>query len=311
MKVLVGATFVVAGLFPPASKSSNAESTSLQWVPIAGGCFMQGSAAYHPEERPVAQQCVSGFEMLATEVTNAQFARFVGETGYLTDAERGWRGQEGAERATPGSAVFVQPDKVDRSTLNWWRFTPGASWRKPLGADGPDWQADAPVVHVTYNDAQAFATWLDARLPTETEWVFAARGSQPHTDQLAANTWQGLFPIVDSAHDGFAGIAPVGSYVANAQNLHDMLGNVWELTSTPYSPDHYPSTVAIAGERGFDPAQPREEVVVIKGGSFLCARAFCYRYRPAARQAQDRQLSTSHIGFRLVRDIQQTHRRGD
>ncbi|MEO0366463.1 MAG: formylglycine-generating enzyme family protein [Pseudomonadota bacterium] len=302
--IRVGASGYCAATIALLTCFNQAVAQPFEWVPVAGGCFVMGSVAFHREEQPVSNKCVASFEMMATEVTNAQFTRFVADTGYITDAERGWHGGDGTSETLPGSAVFVAPKKIDRSALNWWQFTPGANWRKPFGPDGQDRQPDAPVVHVTYSDAQAFADWLGARLPTEAEWEFAARGAKPPSDSLDANTWQGLFPIVDSGRDGFAGVAPVGSFPANAKGLHDLLGNVWELTSTPYSPSHDSSTVSIAGERGFDPAQPKAAVVVIKGGSFLCTRDFCYRYRPAARQAQDRSLSTSHIGFRLVRDLQ-------
>ncbi|MEN7343225.1 MAG: SUMF1/EgtB/PvdO family nonheme iron enzyme [Pseudomonadota bacterium] len=276
-------------------------AAGLRWMPVSGGCFPMGSDRYHREEQPVVEHCVTAFEMLVTEVTNAQFARFVEETGYVTAAENGWFTEVPASPDTPGSAVFVVPD-ADPSDLNWWRFTPGASWRKPRGPSELDAIPTAPVVHVTVKDAEAFAKWAGGRLPTEAEWEFAARGSVETTVAFGANTWQGLFPIVDSGKDGFTGIAPVGSYPANPQGLHDMLGNVWELTASPYAPSHEPVAIEIAGRRGFDPSQPKAEVVVIKGGSFLCARNFCYRYRAAARQPQHTGLSTSHIGFRLVRD---------
>ena len=275
------------------------DDSGLEWIALKAACFTMGSANGYPEESPAVERCMPPIDVLKTEVSNAQFAHFVAETGYTTDAERG---RPATPDTPPGSAVFVLPQRIDSATLNWWRFTAGASWRKPLGPAGPDADPQAPVVHVTRRDAQAFARWAGGRLPTEAEWEFAARQTSTAAEELEANTWQGLFPVVDRGLDGYAGIAPVGSYAANAQGLHDMLGNVWELTLTPYAPSHAASAVTIAGERGFDPAQPAAEVVVIKGGSYLCASDYCMRFRPAARQAQDTQLSTSHIGFRLVRD---------
>lgn len=281
--------------------SAFADEASLNWIPLSTGCFTMGSDAHYPEEAPAAERCVPKFEILKTEVTNAQFATFVNETGYETDAERGWVATENAAATPAGSAVFAIPETANRQTLNWWRFVAGASWRKPDGPDGPDADPAAPVVHVTRRDAQAFAAWAGGRLPTELEWEYAARDQSDAAANLEANTWQGLFPVANSERDGYAGVAPVGSFKANPQGLHDMLGNVWELTLTPYAPSHDETAIKIAGVRGFDPAQPSAEVFVIKGGSYLCASDYCVRFRPAARQAQDAQLSTSHVGFRLVR----------
>lgn len=255
--------------------SEHDTANNLEWVHLSGGCFSAGSSSFCREEAPAHERCVDDFAMLRTEVTNAQFAQFVNATGYVTDAERGWSFETDASSATPGSAVFVMPQNVDASALNWWHFTPGAHWRKPIGPNGPDAMPTAPVVHVTINDAEAFADWAGGRLPTEPEWEFAARNTREIADAHNANTWQGLFPLVDSGKDGFTSVAPVGSFSPNPQGLYDMLGNVWELTASPYAPSHEPSAIAIAGQRGFDPSQPKAEVVVIKGGSFLCARNFC------------------------------------
>jgi formylglycine-generating enzyme required for sulfatase activity len=168
-------------------------------------------------------------------------------------------------------------------------------------------------VHVTREDANAYANWIGGRLPTEAEWEYAARAGLDgqiygwdDAETLAlserANTWQGIFPIANTATDGYDGIAPVGSYPPNAYGLYDMIGNVWEWTDEPYFSTHdYESEPALR-KNGFDPSQPGIAVGVIKGGSFLCARNYCYRFRPAARQAQDLAFGTSHIGFRVVRD---------
>ncbi|MEO1573851.1 MAG: SUMF1/EgtB/PvdO family nonheme iron enzyme [Pseudomonadota bacterium] len=297
-----GARTVVGALALVLLTGAAPDRPELRWVTVAGGCFAMGSDAYYAEEAPITERCLPGFEMLATEVTNAQFARFVAETGHVTDAERGWRMPAGNTPLPPGSSVFVPPTQQDRPSRNWWQFIEGASWRKPHGPDGPEAIAEQPVVHITHRDARAFADWAGGRLPTEAQWEFAARDTATAFKDLQANTWQGLFPVADSRKDGYASVAPVGAFQPNPQGLHDMLGNVWELTLTPFAPSHDAGAVAIAGQRGFDPAQPTAQVVVMKGGSYLCASDYCMRFRPAARQAQDAELSTSHIGFRLVRD---------
>ena len=167
---------------------------------------------------------------------------------------------------------------------------------------------DFPVVHVTFSDAQAFANWRGRRLPTEAEWEYAAQGgdltstASPVTEDPDANYWQGIFPVLNTAEDGYEGPAPVGCFTANLLGLHDMIGNVWELTSSVYLPNHSFEGDSPFAVNGFDPNQPGVPVFVIKGGSFLCARNYCYRYRPEARQAQDALLGSSHVGFRTVRD---------
>jgi len=172
----------------------------------------------------------------------------------------------------------------------------------------------APVVHITREDAQAYAKWAGGRLSSEAEWEYAARGglngelmSWAEAEEAAledkANTWQGVFPVINSADDGYVGVAPIGSYPANGFGLYDMIGNVWEWTSSNYYPTHNPGEAAKVYPNGYDPAQGNIPVGVIKGGSFLCARSYCYRYRPAARQPQDLIFGTSHIGFRIVREV--------
>jgi len=302
------------------SKAPQTEGYSgdVQWVQLEGGCFAFGETRIYREEGPVHDVCVSPFEISAHEITHGQFAAFIEATGYLTRAERGWReDEEGAPGAAfaPGSAVFSPPKNPDPRQLNWWRLVEGASWRTPAGPEGGETPDNShPVRHVTREDAEAFAQWLGARLPTEEEWEYAARGgfegellawadAEEADLTRRANTWQGIFPVVNSEADGFKGIAPVGSYPPNGFGLYDMIGNVWEWTSSPYTPDHSDEARRQAGTGGLDPSQPSVPVGTIKGGSFLCARSYCYRYRPAARQSADLALSTSHIGFRIVRDV--------
>lgn len=308
--ILLAALFLLAACSPSREESD--------WAHLPGGCFTMGENPLYAEEGPSHQACVSAFEMTRREITNAQFAAFVEATGYVTRAERGWRADEAGGQGVdiaPSSAVFVEPMGRSPAPLSWWRLTEGANWKAPLGPGSTiEGRENEPVVHVTREDAAAYAQWAGGRLPSEAEWEFAARATpggevSPWSDVdfaskgQIANTWQGIFPVRNRVEDGFAGIAPVGSYEANAFGLQDMIGNVWEWTATPYAPSHATSDRAIAGTNGFDPDQPQVSAVgTIKGGSYLCADNYCARFRPAARQAQDLAFGTSHIGFRIVRD---------
>jgi len=231
--------------------------------------------------RPGHKVRVEGFWIDRHEVTNRQFAAFVAATGYVTQAER-----EG------GSAVFVRPESLDGDdAAQWWRFVRDASWRRPHGGGGDDLaHADEPVVHVTFDDAQAYARWVGGVLPTEAQWERAARGDQDGLRSPAAwaydgsgkptaNTWQGEFPLTQASEDHYDGLAPVGCFPPNAFGLSDMIGNAWEWTQ---------STASGEGRR------------VLKGGSFLCAFNYCANFRPAAWQAQEQDLGASHVGFRVV-----------
>ena len=294
------------------SACSDAESPisaapEIDWVALEGSCFTLGEDRGYAEERPAREACVEAFSISRTEITVAQFSAFVRATGYVTQAEAG---VPVGEALTPGSAVFHAPEGPGEA-LSWWRFVDGASWRYPTGPGGEPANPDHPVVHITQGDAQAFAIWMGGRLPTEAEWEYAARGGLDGTlyawdeaEGLAlaarANTWQGICPYLDTQDDGYAGIAPVGQFPPNGFGLRDMIGNVWEWTATAYQPNHA-ADVSENPDR-FDPAQPGRAVAVIKGGSFLCASSYCYRFRPAARQAQDLAFGTSHIGFRVVKD---------
>lgn len=299
---------------PPAPHACIApETDGPRDIFIPGGAFAMGDARYYEEEGPPREARVGGFFLDRTEVTNAEFARFVAATGYVTQAERGLTADVAPEIAdafrVPGSMVFSPPDSLaNASPLEWWRFTPGASWRHPFGPESAiDGRESEPVVHVTHADAEAYAAWAGRRLPTEEEWEYAARGGlsgdAPAADAPAdANVWQGVFPLINQESDGYAQMAPAGCFPPNGYGLYDMIGNVWELTASVYYPGHDDRARAGAPEEGFDPEQPGVPVHAIKGGSYLCAENFCFRYRPQARQAQDALLGSSHIGFRTARD---------
>ncbi|MED5550221.1 MAG: SUMF1/EgtB/PvdO family nonheme iron enzyme [Pseudomonadota bacterium] len=261
-------------------------------VAIPAGEYLIGGPVRNPEERPERTVSTPGFGIDAHEVTNAQFAAFVEATGYLTIAERRPDPADFPDidpaLLEPGSAVFG----VDAGTGYWWRFVPGASWRHPEGPGSDiEGRASYPVVHVAYADARAYADWAGADLPDEDEWEIAARGGGHGTDYAwgeefrpggdwRANTWQGVFPVIDRGDDGFAGLSPVACYDANPFGAFDMIGNVWEWTASPFD---------ASGAAG-----------TIRGGSYLCASDFCARFRPAARQPQEWDFSASHIGFRTV-----------
>jgi sulfatase modifying factor 1 len=300
---------------------------------IAGGTFRMGSEAFYSEEQPVRYVSVDSFWIDVAPVTNRQFAAFVAATGYLTGAERSpdtadYPGADAAQ-LVPASAVFIPTaHPVDtRDPAQWWRLVPGADWRHPTGpGSGLGGLDDHPVVHIAYADAMAYAAWAGKRLPTEAEWEFAARGGLPDAEyawgndpapdgRRLANYWRGVFPHQREDDDGFARTSPVGFYPPNGLGLFDMIGNVWEWTADWYAVAEYGSAAAAKpccaprNPRGGDEAASRDPGSpqrfgrkVLKGGSHLCADNYCQRYRPAARQAQTVDSSTSHIGFRCARD---------
>ena len=278
-------------------------------VRIPAGSFLMGSAEFYAEEAPVRRVEVEGFWIDECPVTVGEFRRFVKATGHVTVAERPPDPADfpDAEPAmlVPGSLVF-HPSRgpVDlRDFRNWWSYVPGACWQRPEGPHSDVYtRARHPVTQVAYEDAQAYAAWAGKALPTEAEWEYAARGGlkgatyawgdEPFPGGRAmANTWQGEFPWQNLRLDGFAGTSPVGSFPPNDYGLFDMTGNAWESTCDPFD---------AAGESCCAPAGSGEARQVIKGGSHLCAPNYCLRYRPAARQGETPDSSTSHIGFRCV-----------
>ena len=297
----------------------------MPWIP--GGTFVMGSNRHYREEAPSHTVRVDGFWMDPHPVTNAEFAGFVEATGYVTLAEKPASAADypGAkpELLQPSSVVFAKPSgPIDRrNPYNWWTYVPGASWRHPRGpGTSIEGLAQHPVVHVAFEDAQAYATWAGKDLPTEAEWEFAARGGLEEADYcwgnefrpggaVLANTWQGRFPYENVLEDGFEWTAPVEAFPANGYGLYQMAGNVWEWT-TDWFQDHamiQKSCCTLDNPRGGDREQspdPRDAIRiprrVMKGGSYLCSPDYCHRYRPAARMAQPIDTATCHLGFRCI-----------
>ncbi len=300
-------------------------------VGLEGGEFTMGSNDFYPEEAPMHRVRVEGFEIDPYPVTNAEFGKFIEETGYATVAQRPIDPAlyPGAipELLVPGSLVFrKRKGPVDlRDWTQWWQWVPGACWNHPAGPDSSiEGLNDHPVVHVAFEDAEAYAQWAGKSLPTEAEWEYAACGGLdapvfPWGDEMypggkmLANTWQGEFPWQNLLTDGYELTSPVGSFPANGYGLYDMAGNVWEWTSDWYAAQREsPQTKPCCGapiprggtiERSYDPAQPQFRIPrkVLKGGSYLCAPNYCLRFRPAARSPQMVETSMSHLGFRCVR----------
>jgi formylglycine-generating enzyme required for sulfatase activity len=291
-------------------------------VRLPGGVFEMGARPMRAEEGPPRPTRVDGFWIDRTDVTNADFARFVRATGYVTLAERpldpaAWPGLF-ADQRRPSGIVFVGADGLAGGDPGrWWRVVPGANWRHPRGPGssiaGED---DLPVVQVAWADALTYARWLGRDLPTEAEWEYAAQGGKgparfvwgdapfdPRHPQ--ANVWQGVFPSLDTGADGFkARPSPVGCFPANGYGLYDMAGNVWQWTRDAYGPNLDPGARdnprGPAGALAGDPGDPGARGHVIKGGSFLCSPDYCFRYRPAARQPGPTDTGENHIGFRTA-----------
>jgi len=338
--VLASASFLLAdepgATIPNRFKPSGDSPPGMVWIP--GGELSMGTndptkmvcdGAGHdpmPDARPVHRVAVDGFWMDATAVTNEQFERFVQATGYVTDAERKPKAEDfptaQPDMLVAGSIVFtpsVEPVPLD-NFLAWWRYEPGANWRHPEGPK-TDLQGRGkyPAVHISFDDAQAYAKWAGKRLPTEAEWEFAARGGlagKPFVwgDELKpggkwmANIYQGRFPVKDTGLDGFAGLAPVAQFPANGYGLYDMAGNVWQWCSDWYRPDYY-QTLASARDiprnpqgppDSFDASEPGVPKRVQRGGSFLCSDQYCSRYMVGSRGKGEPGSSANHIGFRCV-----------
>jgi formylglycine-generating enzyme len=278
-------------------------------VRLGGGPFLMGTedadAVPQDGEGPIRECRVDPFYMDRHTVTNLQFREFVMSTGYVTEAERyGW------------SFVFYPPISEKAQNLQhvpglqWWRRVDGATWAHPEGPDSSVQERDNhPAVHVSWNDAAAYAAWAGKRLPTETEWEFAARGGLqqkrfPWGDELTpggvhlCNIWQGEFPNYNSGEDGYEATAPVDAYPPNPFGLQVITGNTWEWCSDWFSPDHHLFATRV---NPVGPAQGNTRTM--RGGSYLCHASYCNRYRVAARSSNTPDSATTNIGFRCVRDV--------
>jgi formylglycine-generating enzyme required for sulfatase activity len=306
---------------------------SADMIEIPAGSFRMGSAEFYPEEAPVREVEIDGFAIQRGPVTVAQFARFTEETRYVTVAERP---PDPADYPDAEPSLLVQGSVVFHPTpgpvplhdpTRWWAYVPGANWRRPWGPDSDNSaRDDHPVTQVAYEDAEAYAAWAGQALPSEAEWEYAARGGldgavfawgdeQRPGGELMANFWQGEFPWRNTGAKRWRGTSPVGLFPPNGNGLYDVTGNVWEWTTDYYSPRGAGSE-SPASRCCQPPANPRVETAdasydsnrpgadiprrVIKGGSHLCAPSYCLRYRPAARQPEAVDTSTSHIGFRCI-----------
>ncbi len=351
---LIGLLLCLPGIAPARAGAASASAvtsaspaSAMRWIP--GGTFIMGSeaAGAMPNEGPPHQVSVDGFWMAAHPVTNAEFARFVAATGYVTEAERAVDWEEmkkqvppdtprpAPEVLAPGALVFTPPDHpVPLDDLNrWWTWTNGADWRHPEGPTSSlDGRENHPVVQVSWNDANAYAQWAGARLPTEAEWEYAAHGGRydtryywgdtlPQSDgKYPTNTYTGRFPYDDTAADGFAGTSPVEAFPPNDYGLYDMAGNVWnwcsdlyradtfalqagqpELCSNPVGPDMSIPEFPVIGDPS-PPSVPGAVRRVTKGGSFLCNADYCESYRPSARRGTSPDTGSGHVGFRIVSD---------
>jgi len=277
-------------------------------VRLSGGSFLMGTEAREgfkaDGEGPVREVTVDPFLIDITPVTNTQFAQFVEATSYKTEAEQfGW------------SYVFeghIPPELITGRAIStpWWCKVNGADWRHPEGPQSHiNDRGHHPVVHVSWNDAQAYCQWAGKRLPTEAEWEYAARGGlvqklYPWGDELTpdekhlCNIWQGEFPKHDTGEDGYAGAAPVDAYPPNGYGLYSITGNTWEWCSDWFH-TRYHATASLVNPVG----PPEGKTKVMKGGSYLCHKSYCNRYRVAARTSNAPDSSTTNIGFRCVRDI--------
>ncbi|MEN9909273.1 MAG: hypothetical protein RLZZ540_2422 [Bacteroidota bacterium] len=322
-------------------------ATPKNMVWVSGNTYTQGAKTNDrlalEHEKPAHSVAVDGFFMDITEVTNASFKKFVDETHYVTTAERPiiWDEfkktlPEGTAKPAdsllqPGSLVFN--DKVKNVTdytdfRQWWKWVTGANWRHPEGKKsniiGKD---NYPVVHISFEDAQAYCKWAKRRLPTEAEWELAAMGNLKNSiytwgdDQSKiskeANTWQGNFPNYNSNQDGYTALAAVKSFAPNSLGIYDLSGNVWEFTQDYYNANYYQELFS-KGEttrnpqgaaEAFNSNNQFEKERIIKGGSFLCNESYCSSFRISARMALAEGSSSNHVGFRTVVDLKMLQRK--
>ncbi|NER17856.1 formylglycine-generating enzyme family protein [Spongiivirga citrea] len=322
----------------PANETSEKINTPAGMVWIPGAVYERGASTTdktaRPDEKPRHKVAVDGFFMDITEVTNKQFKKFVEATDYVTVAERKIDWEEikkqlpvGIEKPhdsllQPGSLSFKCNAKEISDLTNysqWWQWQLGVNWKHPYGKGSSIKEMDNyPVVHIAYEDALAYCKWANRRLPTEAEWELAARagqdnlvytwGNDPKLLNTMANTWQGIFPTLNTKRDGYEKVAPVKSFKPNAYGIYDMTGNVWEFTQDWYDYNYY---TKLAQEievknnprgpnKSYNPVNPYAEEKTIRGGSFLCHDTYCSSYRVSARMATSIDTGAEHLGFRTV-----------
>jgi formylglycine-generating enzyme len=316
----------------------NGDTSHTGMVRISGGTFDMGgdNDQASPDEYPKHKVQVASFYMDVTEVTNAQFKKFVDATGYVTTAERKPDWEELKKTLPPNAvrppdSVLIAASLVFKKTENpvslndysqWWTWVKGANWRNPQGANSNnEGKENYPVVHISWDDAMAYCKWAGKRLPTEAEWEFAARGGLTNNiypwgnehvskGRPKTNSWEGSFPYFNEKKDRFEKAAPVKTYSPNAYGLYDMAGNVWEWCSDWYHNEYYKTladktTINPQGpEKSFDPAEPYTQKRSLRGGSFLCNDAYCSGYRVARRMKSSPDTGLEHTGFRCVRTAQ-------
>ncbi len=302
-------------------EKGDSNTFGMKWIP--GGSFEMGTNDF-VDAKPIHQVKVNGFLMDEHEVTNAQFAKFVAATNYITVAERALNPADfpdvPKDKLVAGSAVFAPPSHPVALTdpLQWWKYVGGANWKHPEGPNSNiKGRESEPVVQVCYEDAAAYAKWAGKRLPTEAEWEFAARGGKPSqkyywgndlkpVGKWMANIFQGHFPDKNVREDGFAAAAPVESFPANAFGLYDMEGNVWEWCSDLYRPDYYAKS-SQKNPQGpadsYDPDEPGAVKHVQRGGSFMCSDQYCDRYKAGSRGKGETSSASNNLGFRCVKDV--------
>ena len=317
------------------SYSGDSSTTGMALIP--GGIFSMGgdNQQASEDEYPKHNVEIAPFFMDITEVTNAQFKKFVDATGYLTTAEKKPDWEELKKSVPPGtpkppdsllvaaSLVFKSGNSpVDLNDFSqWWSWVNNASWKKPEGlGSNIEGKENSPVVHVSWDDATAYCIWAGKRLPTEAEWEFAARGSlnnniypwgneHVNAGRPKTNSWEGKFPYFNEQKDGFVKSAPVKSFSANGYGLYDMAGNVWEWCSDWYDANYYKSLqYGMANNpkgpaKSLDPAEPYIQKRSLRGGSFLCNDSYCSGYRVARRMKSSPDTGLEHTGFRCVKDV--------
>lgn len=313
---------------------SSEQPIGMVWIPK--GQFLMGSEGpqARPDEAPVHTVEINGFWIDQTEVTNTQFATFVEATGYVTTAEKAVDWEEMKKQLPPGTPKphdsLLQAASLAFKTTNgpvdlnnyaaWWEWKPKANWRQPKGKGSSiEGKEDHPVVHVSWDDANAYAQWAGKRLPTEAEWEWAARGGLKHKkypwgdEDIAegnakANSWEGSFPYDNINKDLFFYSAPVKSFEANGYGLYDMAGNVWEWCSDWYNYDYYKTlennitSNPQGANESYDPYNPYIAQRIIRGGSFLCNDTYCSGYRVASKMKSSPDTGSQHTGFRCVKN---------